>query len=201
MRPHSAAQRALGNVRLGFSADADTLTLILNSVDQPAQDPLGLTREQFDADPFQTTAEAIAFNTRKTSSQAQFGGTWRHRFADTGALSESAVMLYVGQRGVTQWQSIPVAAQNSPRHPGGEIDFDRNYSGMDARLVWRWDAASLIVGVTAEQQGEDRRGYQNFSGSGDDQIIGISGELCRENATARAPPISTPRANSRSRRR
>ncbi len=180
VRPHSAAQRALGNVRLGFAGDADTLTLILNSVDQPAQDPLGLTREQFDADPYQTTAEAIAFNTRKTSSQTQLGGTWRHRFDDTGSLQESVLMLYAGQRGVMQWQSIPVAPQVSPRHPGGVIDFDRNFSGMDARLVWRWQAASLIAGMAIEQQREDRRGYQNFSGSGDDLVIGVTGALRRD---------------------
>ncbi len=180
VRPHSAAQRTLGNVRLGFASEADTLTLVLNSVDQPAQDPLGLTRAQFDADPYQTTAAATVFNTRKTSNQTQLGGTWRHRFADAGALQESVAMLYAGQRGVTQWQSIPIAPQLSPRHPGGVIEFDRNYSGIDARLIWRWQAASLIIGITSEQQGEDRRGDQNFSGNGDDRIVGVSGALRRD---------------------
>ena len=60
VRPHSAAQRTLGNLRLGWVGDQDTVTLLLNSVDQPAQDPLGLTRAQFDADPYQTTPQAIA---------------------------------------------------------------------------------------------------------------------------------------------
>ena len=53
------------------------MTLLLNSVDQPAQDPLGLTRAQFDADAFQTTPQAVLFNTRKTSGQTQGGGSWR----------------------------------------------------------------------------------------------------------------------------
>ena len=54
VRPHSEAQRTLGNIRLGWLGDNDTLTVLLNSVDQPAQDPLGLTRQQFDEDPYQT---------------------------------------------------------------------------------------------------------------------------------------------------
>jgi iron complex outermembrane receptor protein len=148
-------------------------------VDQPAQDPLGLTREQFDADPYQTTPQAILFDTRKTSAQTQGGGTWRHRFADAGALRESALTLYTGQRDVTQWQAIAAATQANPRHPGGVIDFGRDYSGLDTRLVWRWENASLIAGVATERQSEDRRGYENFLGSGADRQLGVTGALRR----------------------
>ncbi|MGL6109836.1 MAG: TonB-dependent receptor family protein, partial [Rubrivivax sp.] len=178
------AQRTLGNVRLGWVGDQDTLTLLLNSVDQPAQDPLGLTRAQFDADPYQTTAQATLFDTRKTSSQTQFGGNWRHRFIDAGALRESALTLYAGQRDVTQWQAIPVATQANPRHPGGVIDFGRDYSGLDARLVWRWEQASLVAGVATERQGEDRRGFENFTGSGAEQTLGVTGALRREESNS-----------------
>jgi len=184
VRPHSAAERTLGNLRLGWVGDQDTLTLLLNSVDQPAQDPLGLTREQFDADPFQTTPQAILFNTRKTSGQTQGGGSWRHRFIDSGALSESVLTLYAGQRDVTQWQAIPPATQANPRHPGGVIDLGRDYSGLDARLIWRWDHASLIAGVATEQQREARRGYQNFIGSGADQQLGVTGVLRRDESNS-----------------
>ncbi len=182
VRPQSAAQRTLGNIRLGWVGESDTLTVLLNSVDQPAQDPLGLTREQFDADPYQTTPQAILFDTRKTSAQTQLGGTWRHRFADAGALTESAVTLYAGQRDVTQWQAIAPATQANPRHPGGVIDFGRDYSGVDARLIWRWDRAALIAGVATERQGEDRRGFENFTGSGADQILGVTGTQRRDEA-------------------
>jgi iron complex outermembrane receptor protein len=184
VRPHSEAQRSLGNVRLGWVGDQDTVTLLLNSVNQPAQDPLGLTREQFDADPFQTTPQAIQFDTRKTSGQTQGGGTWRHRFADTGALRESVLTLYAGQRDVTQWQAIPVATQANPRHPGGVIDFSRDFSGLDARLVWRWENAALIVGAATERQSEDRRGYENFTGSGADQNLGVTGALRRQESNS-----------------
>ena len=180
VRPHSAAQRTLGNMRLGWVGDQDTLTLLLNSVDQPAQDPLGLTRAQFDQDPFQTTPQAILFDTRKTTGQTQGGATWRHRFGDAGALSESVLTLYAGQRDVTQWQAIPPATQLAPRHPGGVVAFARDYSGVDARLRWVWSGAGLIAGITSERQGELRRGYENFVGSGADQVLGVTGALRRD---------------------
>jgi iron complex outermembrane receptor protein len=184
VRPHSEAQRSLGNVRLGWVGDQDSVTLLLNSVNQPAQDPLGLTREQFDADPYQTTPQAMLFDTRKTSGQTQGGGTWRHRFADAGALRESVLTLYAGQRDVTQWQAIPVATQANPSHPGGVIDFGRDFSGLDARLVWRWENASLIAGASTERQSEDRRGYENFTGSGADQRLGVTGALRRQESNS-----------------
>ena len=40
-----------------------------------------------------------------------------------------------GQRSVTQWQAIPAARAGPPRQPGGVIDFDRSYDGVDARLA------------------------------------------------------------------
>jgi iron complex outermembrane receptor protein len=180
VRPHSAAQRTLGNLRLGWVGETDSVTLLANSVNQPAQDPLGLNRQQFDADPFQTTPQAILFDTRKEAGQTQGGGTWRHRFTEAGALQESVLTLYAGARDVTQWQSIPPEIQAGPRHPGGVIDFNRNYSGIDGRLLWRWDQASLIAGITTEQQSEDRRGFENFTGSGADQVLGVTGALRRD---------------------
>ena len=191
-RPHSAAQRTLANVRLGYEGDADRVVVVLNALDQPAQDPLGLRREQFEADPDQTTPEATLFDTRKEAAQAQGGLQWRHRFGGEGALRESQLTAYVGQRSVTQWQAIPVATQVNPvnpmiseRQPGGVIDFDRDYAGVDARLVWRWAlagerAAQLVAGGTYDASREDRRGYENFIGSGADQVLGVTGKLRRD---------------------
>jgi iron complex outermembrane receptor protein len=88
--------------------------------------------------------------------------------------------LYAGQRDVTQWQAIPPATQANPRHPGGVIDFGRDYSGVDARLVWRWERASLIAGVASERQGEDRRGYENFVAGSGGPVLGVTGALRRQ---------------------
>ncbi|MDP3224756.1 MAG: TonB-dependent receptor, partial [Rubrivivax sp.] len=200
-RPHSSARRTLGNVRLGWEQGADRVLLVLNSLSQPAQDPLGLNQAQFDADPDQTTGvalpqnmpgEADRFNTRKHTAQDQAGLSWRHRFGGGQALSESQVALYSGRRSVTQWQSIPVATQSNAtnpalteRHPGGVIDFDRRYRGVDARLVWRWALAGerglqLVAGAAVEDSNEDRRGFENFSGEPATRLLGVTGRLRRD---------------------
>ena len=200
-RPQSSAERTLATARLGWEGAADRVVLSLNALDQPALDPLGLTRAQFELDPRQTSTLALPqdapgqadrFNTRKNTRQEQAGLNWRHRFAGEGALRESLVTLYGGQRAVTQWQAIPVATQFNAanpalteRQPGGVIDFDRLVAGVDARLVWRWTlpgerALQLVTGVAVDRSDEDRRGFENFIGSGATQLLGVTGKLRRD---------------------
>ena len=200
-RPQSSAERTTGNVRLGWEQGADRVVLVLNALNQPALDPLGLTRAQFEADPRQTATVALPqdapgqpdrFNTRKNTWQDQGGLSWRHRFDGGGALVESQVAAYSGARSVTQWQSIPVATQlnaTNPtiteRQPGGVIDFDRHYQGLDARLVWRWQLAAqrklqVVAGAAAESLREDRRGFENFSGAPAARLLGVTGRLRRD---------------------
>ncbi len=200
-RPQSAAERRLANVRLGWDGQRDRVVVVLNALDQPALDPLGLTRAQFEQNPDQTTGQALPqdspgqadrFNTRKDTRQTQAGASWRHRFADAGALQESRVAAYSGKRSVTQWQAITVATQanaSNPalteRQPGGVIDFDRRYQGLDGRLTWRWAlagerSAQLVAGAALDSSNEDRRGFENFSGSGSSQVLGVTGRLRRD---------------------
>src|SRR5207342_2818064 len=56
-REHSAATRESFNAKLKYSPDAsDRILLVANGLDAPqAQDPLGLTQAQMDADPRQAT--------------------------------------------------------------------------------------------------------------------------------------------------
>lgn len=200
-RPQSSAERTLGNVRLGWEQDNDRVVLVLNAIDQPALDALGLTRAQFEANPDQTTGVALPqdapgqadrFNTRKNTWQDQAGLSWRHRFEQGGALRESQVAAFAGKRSVTQWQSIPVATQLNAanptlteRQPGGVIDFDRSYQGIDGRLVWRWDmgqghTAQLVTGASMEGSREDRRGFENFIGAPAERLLGVTGKLRRD---------------------
>jgi iron complex outermembrane receptor protein len=199
-RPQSAAERQLANVRLARDDGRDRIVFIANVLEQPAQDPLGLTRAQFEADPWQTATIALPqgapgqpdrFNTRKDTAQSQAGVSWRHRLA-AGALAESQLAAWSGQRAVTQWQSIPVATQfnaTTPtiteRHPGGVIDFDRRYGGLDGRLVWRWALAGdrrlqLVAGAALESAREERRGFENFSGPAATRLLGVTGRLRRD---------------------
>ena len=179
-RPHSEAQRTLGNVRLGWHNNNDRVTVMASDITQVANDPLGLTRAQIDADPRQTTSVAEQFNARKTARQSQVGTRWQHAFGEQSALRESAVTVYGGSRGVTQWQAIPAATQTPPKSGGGVVDFDREYHGLDARLTFQFGSVDLVVGAATEQQTDERRGFENFTGTGAAQVLGVTGKQRRD---------------------
>ncbi len=179
-RPQSEARRRLANVRLGWQGANDTVTVLVNDHVQPAQDPLGLTRAQFDADWRQTTPQATQFNTRKQARQTQVGVNWRHQFAEGGLLRESTLTAYHGSRGVKAWQSIPPPVQAAPTHGGAMVDFDRIYQGLDAKLGWQLGPVEGVVGLTAETQEDDRRGHENFTGpAATPTALGVQGRLRR----------------------
>ena len=180
-RDHSATKRNLGNAKLSFKPDDEgKLTLVVNSMSLPeAQDPLGLTRVQYEANPRGVDASAIDFNTRKTVDQTQGGLTYERRIDAGNSLQ---VMTYKGRRGTVQFQSIPTGAQGSPLHPGGVISLAREYEGTDLR--WTWKAQNLstplsvVAGLTGDWLHERRQGYQNFIGS----TLGVQGALRRNEA-------------------
>lgn len=184
-RQHSAAMRNSFNAKLRYALNADSrITLVLNSMRMPdTQDPLGLTRAELLANPKQATPVAITFNTRKSVSQDQIGLVWDHRLSAADALQFTA---YGGQRATTQFQSIPVAVQAAATHPGGVIDLARDYRGIDARWIRRSRVmdmpVTLTAGLAVDEVSEDRRGFQNFTGSGASQVLGVQGALRRDEA-------------------
>lgn len=178
-RPHSSAERRLAFARLGFDGANDRLVLTAGDLTQPAQDPLGLSRAQFEQDSRQTTAQAEQFDTRKDTAQTQAGLSWNRRL-DVGPLRDLQITGFGGRRAVTQFLAIPVAAQSDPRHSGGVIDFDRSFGGLDARARLRLGVVEVIGGLAYEQQDEDRRGYENFVGTGTAQQLGVAGAPRRD---------------------
>ncbi|HJV71510.1 MAG TPA: TonB-dependent receptor [Ideonella sp.] len=182
-REHSAVRRELGNLKLTWrpTADAlagDKLTVVANSIGVPeAQDPLGLKREQFEADPRSVDPVALAFNTRKAFDQTQLGANYEHVLARNQRLQ---LMAYGGSRHTEQFQAIPTAPQGSPNHPGGVIDLARDYQGADLR--WTLDERNgampyaLVAGIAFDGLDEHRRGYENFIG----ETLGVKGALRRD---------------------
>ncbi len=180
-RDHSAARKNLANAKLGLQLDdASRLTIVVNSVDLKAQDPLGLTYQQFQDDP-RAAPLAEQYDTRKTVRQTQ-GGVVYERHVDSR--NTWRVMAYYGQRDTTQYQSIPPAAQLAPTQAGGVIDLARRYGGADLRWTSELDLAgrplTLIGGFSYDSMREDRKGYQNFIGTGADQQLGVQGALRRD---------------------
>jgi iron complex outermembrane receptor protein len=174
-REHSSVTRDIGNARIDIKAgEGRTWTLVANSVDLRADDPLGLSRAQLEAAPQSVDAAAITFDTRKTVHQQQLGLIHEARLSAEDRLR---VLLYAGTRGTQQFQSIPVAPQLNPLHPGGVIGLDRDYAGTDIRWTHKAGVALEVVGGLAyDRMREHRRGWQNFIGTD----LGVQGALRRD---------------------
>ena len=155
-REHSAARRDQLNAKLRIN----DLTIVANSLRQPdSQDPGGLTRAQFEANPRQASPTAEPFDTRKTVNQDQAGLRFQHRLGGSSSLEATA---YVGQREVRQFLGF---AGDFGLSSGGVVDLDRNYGGEALRLflnpndLWR-----LSFGAEHERMDERRRGFVNDNG-------------------------------------
>ncbi len=191
-RPHSEAKRQLANLRVGWDEGADSVVVLGSYLNQPAQDPLGLTRAQFDADPLSVASVAEQYDTRKTTQQNQLGARWRHRFGE-GVLRESTLAVYSGHRQVQQFLAIapstqffsdtaPFTATTSAnrRSGGGVVDFGRAFSGVEGRLRMAWEKVDVVVGASTDRQRDDRKGYENFTGPVATAVLGVVGKLRRD---------------------
>ena len=178
-RPHSAAIRLGANAKLDVQLGEATLVTVLgNHVNLPgAQDPLGLTKAEFDANARQVNPLALQFDTRKNVEQTQGGLRVNHKLNAQQAVE---LVVYTGERAVRQFQAIPVATQAPATYPGGVIDFDRNYYGVDARFAQSGDWGNVAIGVSSDVLNENRRGYQNFVGTGVNTVLGVLGALRRD---------------------
>jgi iron complex outermembrane receptor protein len=164
-RDHSSARRDLTNAKLVFDlAPSTRVTFIGNTQYQPdTEDPLGLTRAQWDANPRSVVPAALQFDTRKTINQQQAGAALDHRFNDA---LELHVDGYGGQRAIRQYLGFPGGTPATAA--GGVADLDRDFGGIGARIVWRAKAFGqpLVVtfGADADRQHERRKGFVNNNG-------------------------------------
>jgi iron complex outermembrane recepter protein len=166
-REHSAAQKDNLNARIGFKlGDATQAVLVLNRVNLPdAQDAQGVTLAGL-ANPKAVPPAVLTFDTRKSTAQTQLGLDINHRINAEHSLK---LMGYGGQRDVTQYQSIALAAQTAATSAGAVVDFGRDYKGMEGRWTFRRSLANgpllLHAGFTADRLNEQRRGFENFTAS------------------------------------
>ncbi|WP_280155166.1 TonB-dependent receptor [Piscinibacter sp. XHJ-5] len=167
-REHSEAERGQLNARWRTRlGEATRLSVVLNAIDQPvSQDPLGLTRALWEADPRRAAAAATAQDARKSVRQQQLGSVVEHRLGEDTTLTARA---YVGGRDLDNALSTPLAAQQAPTSSGGIVEFARVYAGAAAQVSHRirLDAQrtlQLTAGVELDRMREDRQGYINDGG-------------------------------------
>lgn len=181
-REHSAASKNLANGKFGIQIAEDSrLTLIVNSVDLKAQDPLGLDESQFRMNPRSVILAAEQFDTRKTVRQSQGGAVYEHHINRD---NDVRLMAYYGRRETLQFQAIPPVPQADPRHAGGVIALTREYGGLDARWTSRLQLAgrplTVIGGMAWDALDEQRQGYENFIDAGGMRQLGVQGQLRRD---------------------
>lgn len=167
-RDHSSARRDLANAKLRFDPmDGTRVTLIGNYQYQPeTQDPLGLTRAQWEANPRQVDPSAIQFDTRKTINQTQGGAAVDHQFNSDTSLHLDG---YGGRRYIRQYLALSGVA---PTSSGGVVDLDRDFGGVGARFTWRTNMLggplTLNVGGDIDKMREARKGFVNNNGTAGD---------------------------------
>lgn len=174
-RPNSAAKRRHLNAKLRWDASERTrVTLVANVFDQPESgDPLGLTRAQYDADPKQTAAPSLLYNTGKDVSQSQLGVVVEHQL---DADSELSGRIYWGTRDLDNRLSIPLTAQAAATAAGGIVQLDREYGGLGLRYSRRFMTSAGRVqwnlGLDRDSLSERRKGFINN--------LGVQGALKRD---------------------
>jgi iron complex outermembrane receptor protein len=158
-RDHSAATREQLNAKVRARVGTGTLTLVANGLDQPdTQDPLGLTRAQFEANPRQVDASAIAFDTRKSIRQKQAGAVYELPLSERDVLSSR---LYLGDRRVVQFLGQD---GDTPLGAGGVVDLDRTFGGAGLRWTRKLASLTFSAGADRDRLDERRRGYVNTAG-------------------------------------
>ncbi|MEJ7881399.1 TonB-dependent receptor [Acinetobacter baumannii] len=180
-REHSGAEKVLNNAKLSWNLDdGSKINWVTNYVKIHADDPQGLNRDQWNANPKQVNDADNTYKVRKDIEQTQTGITWSKPINDK---NELYAMAYLGNRQVTQYQSIPKSTQEAnDNQAGGVIDFERNYYGAD----FRWTGKELLpnttlsVGVALDAMDEDRKGFENFNLVNGQPSYGVKGNLRRD---------------------
>jgi iron complex outermembrane receptor protein len=166
-RDHSAALKAQFNAKAGIDIDAaNRLTVVATGFNQPgAQDPLGLTAAQVQANPRQAQPVALLFDTRRTLDAMQGGVLWD---ATLGPADTLRVLAYTGTRSNEQFLAVPLEAQQAATSSGGVSTLDRTTRGAGVRWTHRGTLAAgaltLTAGAEIDTSSEERQGYINRFG-------------------------------------
>lgn len=159
-RDWSSGRKAQMNARLLLdNGKGTTLTLLANRLEQPDnRDPLGLTAAQVSQDRRQANPAALAFRTRRTLDNSQFGAVLEHALGGGHSLR---ALFYGGERSNEQYLAFPGSGATSS---GGVSAFDRDFWGSGLRWTRRSETLTLSAGVDFERADDRRRGYVNNSG-------------------------------------
>lgn len=170
-RPHSKAKREQASVAVYYRSNNDWDWIIKHDVshDPLLEDPLGLTSQQFEQDPFQENSTAITFDTRKKVDNQQTSISVRKTEGDR----RWQLSVWQSDRDITQYLGFAGDALTSA---GGVVDLNRKVVGVNATMTqdffwfgrdWQWS-----MGTELTKMQDDRQGFVNN--------IGVAGDLRRD---------------------
>ena len=176
-RFHSKAERDNFNAKAKFAfSETRSFTLVANVIETPfIQDPMGLTEAQLLANRSQASPAALIYDTRKSLDQEQIGAIYDDQFSSEDTLSST---IYGGHRATTQFQSIPQATEEKePLYPGGVIELDREFYGIDTHVTDQrtlaGTALQVVGGFAYDDLEETRAGLLNYVG----EELGVPGTV------------------------
>ncbi|WP_235425799.1 TonB-dependent receptor family protein [Cellvibrio mixtus] len=170
-RPHSAAEREQAAVQMFYttSNNLDVRIKHEQSDDPLLEDPLGLTPEQWRADPWQKNPLAETYNTRKSVKHHQTSISVREQQGDT----RWQTAVWQGERDITQYLGF---IGDGISGSGGVVDLARDFAGASATVTHSTQLLSmpidLSLGAEAAKMEDRRRGYVNN--------LGVAGDLRRD---------------------
>ena len=162
-RPHAVAEREQAGLQVYRASDSGLeLQLRLDfSRDPLVQDPLGLTPEQWRAEPQAGNERALLFDTRKKLRHRQASLSLRQAQGE----NRWQLALWRGDREVDQWLAFAGDAITSS---GAVIDLDRDFWGLRGSytrsLRLGGTRADWTLGLEAEGMNDRRRGFVNDLG-------------------------------------
>jgi len=154
-REHSATERKQFNGKLSFSPSEQTrVNLVFNQFDMPrANDPVGLTAAQRDANPAQAGNNVVSRGVRKEVLQNQLGAALLHTLDEDHSVS---ARLYAGSRDNIQYQTGLASST------GAWVGLNRDYSGLgvqyNARSRLGEQSVQWVLGYEFDRSKERRQG-------------------------------------------
>ena len=159
-REHASVRQYRAGMQLRWQPDPDTrLTASAGYFDAPEeQDPGGISAETAAENPRAAREANVAFDAGETLEQWRFGAGLTHRF---GANRHQQLRL-------TGFAFLRDFANRLPFESGGQVAFDRTFTGLDGQYELDAPLAGLeqrlTLGVDLRRQDDDRERFDNLQG-------------------------------------
>jgi iron complex outermembrane receptor protein len=167
-RANSFTERKQFNGRIGFDLNEQLhVNMVFNQFDMPlAQDPLGLKRQELNADPSQAGGGATRYSVRKTVLQNQLGSSATYTLDKDRSFTGRA---YYGTRDNLQYQSGTQNATTGVWPVNGSwTGLNRAYYGVglqyNARDVWADTPVEWATGYEFDRSREYRQAGATLAG-------------------------------------